>query len=660
MSSGTILGQSVTAGHLYALAGNGSPGTAGNGGSARNAEVDDPGGIALDGAGDLYLSDPAEGDLRVVAASGTTSLFGIPTSTGDIYQIASGLTDPLGIALDPSGAVYFAEGSAEELGLLGIAPAITSASGDSMQAGVASSFSFAASGEPRSDFTESGTLPAGLSLSTAGVLSGTPALGSAASYPVTVRADNGVGTVASQNFDLTVTAASTKLGFALDPTTPLVAGTATLTVTVSPTPDAGTTVAVSDDKGWFDCPAAPVSTTSGSATCTSSTLTSTSSDQLSVTFNGDAQYGASSGSFSVMPVEAPTRVALSADPATPSALSTTTLSATVSPTPDGGGVAFADSDGYLVGCADVAVVDGSASCTTETIPAPGTDTFSATYLGDADYEPSAMASLPLTIAKAVSTLKVSTDPSPLVDASAGTVIATLSGADGPIDAGSVGFSDTAGNIAAGSCSAQPVSGGAASCKIGPVAAVSDTITAAYGGDSLYSPVTVSVAVSPSTRSTSLALSVSTGALVVGEHSVLTATLDEQNLSGTVSFSDSAGLLSGCSAVPLDAASGTATCTAAAPSATGTDSVTASYSGDTDDASSSTTVELAIDSEPVITSPSSYTASAGQSFSATLDTSGSPSVVAISLEGGSLPPGLSLSDQGGTATISGTIAAGRRR
>ncbi len=541
--------------------------------------------------------------------------------------------------------------------MLGIAPEITSASSDSMQAGVASSFTFAASGEPASSFTESGALPAGVTLSAAGVLLGTPVLGSAASYPLTVRASNGVGAVATQDFALTVTAASTKLGFALEPESPLVAGTATLVVTVSPTPDAGTTVSVSDDKGWFDCAAAPVSTTSGTASCTSSTLTSTATDQLSVTFNGDTQYASSSGSTTLTPGPAPTTVTLTADPATPSALSSTTLTATVRPTPDGGDVAFSDGDSYVSGCGDEPVVDGTASCPTSTLSAPGTDTFSATYLGDADYEKSPTAQLPLTIARAVTTLQITTDPSPLLDEEPGALIATVSGPNGPVDGGSAGFSDTAGNISSGSCAAEAVSSvtGRAICNLPLVAASSDTVTAAYGGDSLYAPVTVNESLSPSTRPTSIKLSVASAAFVVGQSSLLTAAINQPGATGTVSFSDTAGLVD-CPDVALQV-SGTATCTASAPSSNGSDSVTASYSGDVNDASASTTATVAIDTEPAITSATSFTTTAGSTFTTTVETTGVPSISAISLDGGSLPPGLSLVDNGnGTATISGAVRA----
>ena len=84
------------------------------------------------------------------------------------------------------------------------APAITSASGTTLTVGTAGSFAVTASGYPSSTFTESGPLPSGVTLSTAGVLSGTPAAGTGGTYPITIAATNGVSPDATQSFTLTV------------------------------------------------------------------------------------------------------------------------------------------------------------------------------------------------------------------------------------------------------------------------------------------------------------------------------------------------------------------------------------------------------------------------------------------------------------------------
>ena len=84
------------------------------------------------------------------------------------------------------------------------APAITSASGTTFQPGVAGTFTVTATGTPAPTFSETGTLPVGVTLNpTTGVLSGTSVGGG--SFPITITASNGVTPSATQNFTLTVT-----------------------------------------------------------------------------------------------------------------------------------------------------------------------------------------------------------------------------------------------------------------------------------------------------------------------------------------------------------------------------------------------------------------------------------------------------------------------
>lgn len=84
------------------------------------------------------------------------------------------------------------------------APAITSANSMTFMVGTAGTFTATATGTPASTFSELGALPSGVTLSTAGVLSGTPAAGTSGSYPIIITAHNGVGADATQNFTLTV------------------------------------------------------------------------------------------------------------------------------------------------------------------------------------------------------------------------------------------------------------------------------------------------------------------------------------------------------------------------------------------------------------------------------------------------------------------------
>ncbi len=88
------------------------------------------------------------------------------------------------------------------------APAITSTNSTTFTIGTNGSFQVTATGFPAPTFTEAGSLPSNVTLSPSGLLSGVPAAGTAGSYPITITAGNGVGSVASQSFTFKVVAAS--------------------------------------------------------------------------------------------------------------------------------------------------------------------------------------------------------------------------------------------------------------------------------------------------------------------------------------------------------------------------------------------------------------------------------------------------------------------
>jgi NHL repeat-containing protein len=85
--AGTFYGQAMAAGHIYTVAGNGTPGLAGDGGPATKAELDSPGGVAVDGVGDLVIADTLNSRVRVVAAS-TGTRYGQAMAAGHIYTVA--------------------------------------------------------------------------------------------------------------------------------------------------------------------------------------------------------------------------------------------------------------------------------------------------------------------------------------------------------------------------------------------------------------------------------------------------------------------------------------------------------------------------------------------------------------------------------------------
>ena len=74
--------QSTTQGNIYTVAGDGTPGYAGDGGPAPSGELDDPASVAVDSSGDLVIADALSGRLRLVT--------GAPAEPAtDVLQVSS-------------------------------------------------------------------------------------------------------------------------------------------------------------------------------------------------------------------------------------------------------------------------------------------------------------------------------------------------------------------------------------------------------------------------------------------------------------------------------------------------------------------------------------------------------------------------------------------
>lgn len=127
-------------------------------------------------------------------------------------------------------------GSGATVTLLAIPPAITSGNATTFTVGSAGSFNVTSTGAPAASYSFTGTLPSGVTLSAAGLLSGTPGAGTGGTYPIVITANNGVAPNATQSFTLTVNQAP---AITSANATTLVVGTAgsfTVTTTGFPTP----------------------------------------------------------------------------------------------------------------------------------------------------------------------------------------------------------------------------------------------------------------------------------------------------------------------------------------------------------------------------------------------------------------------------------------
>jgi len=124
--TGTFYGQSMHAGQIYTIAGDGSSGL-GDGGPATSAEVS-PAGVVLDTAGNLVIADA--GRVRVVAAK-TGTFYGQAMTAGDIYTVAGGnpagfsgdggpatsaeLNNPVAVAVTAQGSLVIADSNSNRI-----------------------------------------------------------------------------------------------------------------------------------------------------------------------------------------------------------------------------------------------------------------------------------------------------------------------------------------------------------------------------------------------------------------------------------------------------------------------------------------------------------------------------------------------------------------
>jgi uncharacterized protein (TIGR03437 family) len=100
-------------GTITTFAGNGTPGSGGDGGPAANAAITLPSGLAFDSAGNLYIGDASAARIRKVGATGIISTIvgtGTPGFSGDGGPAVSAQTNgPQGLAFDAKGNLYFSE-----------------------------------------------------------------------------------------------------------------------------------------------------------------------------------------------------------------------------------------------------------------------------------------------------------------------------------------------------------------------------------------------------------------------------------------------------------------------------------------------------------------------------------------------------------------------
>ncbi len=202
-------------GAITTIAGNGTVGFAGDGEAALLASLAYPCQVAVDAAGNLYLTDRDNHRIRKVAPGGiitTVAGNGSPGSTGDAgLGTSAQLDSPMGVTVDAQGSLFIGEGGGNRIRKVVLAkePLAISTPAALPSAAVGAAYSvilFPSGGTPPYSWSlSSGTLPPGVSFdASSGTLSGTPNAAGNFSFELRLTDSSGVSTRGS--FTLAVTA----------------------------------------------------------------------------------------------------------------------------------------------------------------------------------------------------------------------------------------------------------------------------------------------------------------------------------------------------------------------------------------------------------------------------------------------------------------------
>ncbi len=437
-------------------------------------------------------------------------------------------------------------------------PVITSANSATFTVATAGTFNVTTTGQPVAAITANGTLPGGVTLTAAGILAGTPASGSAGTYPLTITAANGAPVNGTQSFTLTVVKRAQTITFNAINAQPLAAST--LTVTAS----ASSALAV-----------AFASTTPNTCTVNGSTVSFVAAGACTITASqlGNIDFNAAaaiSQSFNITATVPSAPIIGTATPGNALAIVTFTV-----PTANGGSAIT----GYTAACSG-----GSAS----TVPVvTATSTGSPITVTGLSNGVTYACSVRATNSVGTGQPSASVGVTPLEVAIAlfsntnvavyGAPVTLRASVTGITVTGSVTFSIFAntGQVTLPGCNAVPLVGGTASC-IAPGSYQTQNprqYLATYSGDANNAQASANLLQAVGTNAAVLTVAASPlPPIVAGRTTTLTALVKMNSPAGTVTFFDNGVPVAGCAQLALtllpDAIdSAVANCTVTAPAST---------------------------------------------------------------------------------------------
>ena len=445
------------------------------------------------------------------------------------------------------------------------------------------------------------SLPTGLMISSStGLITGTPSAASAATtYTVTVTDVN--GSSATAPFSLTVSKATPTV--ALTPTSgtsnvnQMVTFTAAITPNTPTAPTGTVTFYTALNGGAATQIAGCIGemVMSSQATCKTSALMA-GSNSVTAVYSGDTNFSSGTSKAStqtVSPVASSTTVISSSAGNTSMVDDSVMFTATVSPSngsvPLSGAVAFTNNGTMISGCGAIKVnaTNGQAICTTASLNV-GTHAIVATYGSDSNYITSNN-NVTQTVTKAMPTVTL-TPPSGASSVDQLVTFTVTITPNTPIaPTGTVTFSTALNGGAAipiTGCTAVTVMSSVATCNTSALLPGSNSVTAAYSGDTNFNSGTSKASAQTVTKAMpKVALTPPSGTSSVDQLVTFTVTITPNTPiapTGTVTFSTA---LNGGVATPITRCtnvtvmSSVATCNTATL-LPGSNSITAVYSGDT--------------------------------------------------------------------------------